>query len=99
MSTAKTFAAASLLVLTLGPAALAQQGSPQMNMQGHGMGGMDMQGTMNQCAQMRQQMRPGTRMTPDMQTMMQQCDQMDRRMSGEMGGTSGPAPAPRVRTR
>jgi hypothetical protein len=95
MSTVKILAGACLLVLTLGPAALAQQGSPQMNMQGHGMGGMDMQTMMNQCAQMRQQMRPGARMTPDMQTMMQQCDQMDR----QMGSTSGSAPAPRVRTR
>ncbi len=95
MSNMKTFAAASLLALALGPAALAQQGSPQMNMQGHGMGGMDMQTMMNQCTQMRQQMRPGARMTPDMQTMMQQCDQMDR----QMGSASGSAPAPRVRTR
>ena len=95
MSTVNTIAAALLLILTLGPAALAQQNSPQMNMQGHGMGGMDMQTMINQCAQMRQQMRPGARMTADMQRMMQQCDQMDR----QMGSTSGSAPAPRVRTR
>lgn len=89
-------AVASLLTLTFGSAAFAQQGSAQMNMQGHGMGNMDMQTMMNRCAQMRQQMRPGARMTPDMQTMMQQCDQMDRQMGSS---TSGAPPAPRVRTR
>jgi hypothetical protein len=89
-------AAASLLTLTLGSPAFAQQGSPQMNMQGHGMGNMDMQTMMNQCAQMRQQMRPGARMTAEMQNMMQQCDEMDRQMGSS---TSGSAPAPRVRTR
>lgn len=87
--------AATVITLALGSAAFAQQGSPQMNMQGHGMGGMDMQTMMNQCTQMRAQMRPGAPMTANMQTMMQQCDQMDR----QMGSTSGSASAPRVRTR
>lgn len=95
MSNLGLSAAAAVITLALGSAAFAQQGSPPMNMQGHGMGGMDMQTMMNQCTQMRQQMRPGARMTPDMQTMMQQCDQMDR----QMGSASGSAPAPRVRTR
>lgn len=96
MNIVRLAAAASLLALSLGTAAFAQQGSPQMNMQGHGMGTMDMQTMMNQCTQMRQQMRPGVRMTADMQTMMQQCDQMDRQMGSSM---SNSPPAPRVRTR
>ncbi len=55
-----------------------------------------MQQAMNQCAQMRKQMKPGMRMTPDMQTMMTQCDQMDRQM---MGTPSSTDKAPRTRTR
>lgn len=96
MNTVRLSTAASLLALSLASAAFAQQGSPQTNMQSHGMGNMDMQTMMNQCAQMRQQMRPGARMTADMQTMMQQCDQMDRQMGSSASGT---VPAPRVRTR
>jgi hypothetical protein len=62
---------------------------------GHSMPGMDMQAMMNQCKQMRQQMKPGTRMTPDMQTMMRQCDEMDQ----QMGGTAATPSAPTTRTR
>lgn len=95
MRTAKRYLATLTLTLALAPAAFAQQGNMQgMTMQGHNMGGMDMQATMNQCAQMRQQMRPGTRMSPDMQRMMSQCDQMDRQMGNMPGGA-----APRARTR
>ncbi|GAC1339086.1 MAG: hypothetical protein NVSMB18_06630 [Acetobacteraceae bacterium] len=86
--------ATSLLTLASGSAGFAQQGGPQTNMQGHGMGTRNMQTMMNQCTAMRQQMRPGAPMSPSMQTMMRQCDDMDR----QMGSTSQPA-APRVRTR
>ena len=48
--------------------------------QGHGMAGMDHQSMMNHCAQMRQTVRQGGRLSPDMQQMMVQCDQMDRSM-------------------
>ena len=49
-------------------------------MQGHSMAGMDHQSMMNHCAQMRQTVRQGGRLSPDMQQMMVQCDQMDRSM-------------------
>lgn len=77
------------LILALAPTAFAQQANTQgMHMQGHNMGGMDMRAMMNQCAQMRQQMRPGARMTSDTQRMMAQCNQMDQQM-GAMPGSSG----------
>ena len=49
---------------------------------GHGMAGMDHQSMMNHCAQMRQTVRQGGRLSPDMQQMMAHCDQMDRSMGG-----------------
>jgi hypothetical protein len=49
-------------------------------MQGHSMAGMDHQSMMNHCAQMRQTVRQGGRLSPDMQQMMAHCDQMDRSM-------------------
>ena len=90
------------LTLTLGItlAACAQQSSspprPQqsggmsgMGMQGHNMNmsGMNMQQMMAHCAQMRQQMRPGSTMAPDMQRMMAHCDQMHPQ-TGSASGTS-----------
>jgi hypothetical protein len=95
MTATRISATTLALMLAAASAAFAQQRNTQgMNMQDHGMGGMDMQTMMNQCAQMRRQMKPGARMTPDMQRMMTQCDQMDRRM----GATSGGAP-PATRNR
>jgi hypothetical protein len=47
---------------------------------GHGMAGMDHQSMMAHCAQMRQTVRQGGRLSPDMQQMMGHCDQMDRSM-------------------
>jgi hypothetical protein len=77
------------LALTLSPAAFAQQGNmPGMNMPGHTSGGMDMQAMMNQCSQMRQQMKPGARMTADMQRMMTQCNEMDRQRGASSSGTA-----------
>ena len=77
------------LLLALAPAAFAQQANTQgMHMQGHSMGGTDMQAMMNRCAQMRQQMRSGARMTSDTQRMMTQCNQMDQQM-GATPGSSG----------
>jgi hypothetical protein len=77
------------LMLALAPAAFAQQANTQgTHMQGHNMGGVDMQAMMNRCAQMRQQMRPGARMTSDTRRMMAQCDQMDQQM-GAMPDSSG----------
>ena len=62
-------------------------------MQGHSMQGMDMQTTMNQCADMRRQMTQGTHPnTPDMAKMTAQCDEMDRSMS-TMPGMNSAAPA------
>jgi hypothetical protein len=85
----KFAACAITLLLALAPAAFTQQANSQgMHMQGHSMGNMDMQAMMNRCAQMRQQMRPGARMTSDMQRMMMQCNQMDQQM-GAMPGSSG----------
>ncbi len=82
----KTTIYAAALALTLAPAAFAQQGKMQgMDMRGHGMGGMDMQGMMNRCSQVRQQMRPGAKASSDMQRMMERCSQMD----GQMGSTAG----------
>ena len=95
------FSAAVLAgALALMPAARAQQpgGMAGMPMQGHdmsGMGSMNMGGMMRQCAQMRQQMKPGVRMTADMQTMMRRCDGMDR----QMGSTPSDSATPRTRTR
>jgi hypothetical protein len=94
------------LGLTLSPAAFAQQGNmPGMNMQGQGMGSMnmpghntgdkDMQAMMNRCAQMRQRMKDGVRMTADMQRMMTQCDEMDR----QMGASSSDAAPSATRSR
>ena len=48
--------------------------------QGHSMAGMDHQSMMAHCAQMRQTVRQGGRLSPDMQQMMGHCDQMDRSM-------------------
>jgi len=47
---------------------------------GHTMAGMDHQSMMAHCAQMRQTVRQGGRLSPDMQRMMGHCDQMDRSM-------------------
>ena len=89
---AKATACGVALMLALAPAALAQQANTQgMNMQGHGMGGVDMQTMMNRCAQMRQQTRPGARVTSDTRRMMAQCDQMDRQMGAMPGGSGNQA--------
>jgi len=86
---AKSTTCAVALMLALAPAALAQQANTQgMHMQGHS---MDMQTMMNRCAQMHQQMRPGTRMTSDMQRMMAQCNQMDQQMGAMPGGSGNQA--------
>jgi hypothetical protein len=95
MTKTKVCAAMLGLAVAFAPAAFAQQGNMQgMHMQGHDMGGMDMDTMMKQCAQMRQQMKPGARVTADMQRMKAQCDEMDR----EMGSSSGSAP-PATRNR
>ncbi len=52
-------------------------------MQGHSMGGMDHQAMMTHCAQMRQSVQQGARLSSDMQQMMTQCDQMDRSMGSQ----------------
>ncbi len=76
---------ALLAALAVAPAAhAAEQGSRSQ--------GTDLQAMMNQCDQMRQQMRPGAAVPADMRQMMTQCDQMDRRM-GTMPGMGAQAPA------
>jgi hypothetical protein len=96
MTNAKFYIAAALLGTFIGSPVFAQS-NRQTNTPDQTMGGMDMQQAMNQCTQMRQQMKQGSmRMTPDMQTMMNQCDQMDRQM---MGTPSSSDSAPRTRTR
>ncbi len=68
-------------------------GMQRHSMQGTDMQGMDMQTTMNQCADMRRQMTQGTHPnTPDMAKMTAQCDEMDRSMS-TMPGMNSAAPA------
>jgi hypothetical protein len=62
--------------------------------QDHAMSGMDMQAMRDQCAQMRGQMQPGSRMSPDMQAVMRRCDDMDAQTDGTRGN-----PTPRPRTR
>jgi hypothetical protein len=47
------------------------------------MAGMDHQSMMNHCAQMRQTVRQGGRLSPDMQQMMAHCDQLDRSMGSQ----------------
>jgi hypothetical protein len=95
MTKTKVYAAILGLAMAFAPAAFAQQGNMQgMQMQGHDMGSMDMDAMMKQCAQMRQQMKPGARVTADMQRMKGQCDKMDR----EMGSSSDNAP-PATRNR
>ena len=95
MITQKT-ALVTALALLLGavPLALGQQqggGSDMSNMPGmkggksgapsHDMKGTDMDSMMKQCAQMRQQMKPGAAMSADMKKMMAECDEMDRSMN------------------
>ena len=46
------------------------------SMQGHNMGGMNMQQMMQHCQQMRAQAQQGT-MSPQMQQMMQHCQMMN----------------------
>ncbi len=59
------------------------------------MSGSDMQTMMNQCAQMRRRMKPGSSMSADMQRMMARCDQMDAQMNNPTGNPSGPRPRTR----
>ncbi|MDN3564453.1 hypothetical protein ACFQY5_33575 [Paeniroseomonas aquatica] len=54
--------------------------------QGHNMSGMNMEQMMAHCAQMRQQMRPGSTMSSDMQAMMAHCDQMQQGTAGAKSG-------------
>ena len=99
----KLLHAAFIGAIGLLPAACAQpssqsgmqgmSGQSTTGTQGHSMQGMDMQTTMNQCADMRRQMAQGTHPnTPDMNQMMTQCDTMDRSM-GTMPGMTSVAPA------
>jgi hypothetical protein len=87
MTTTSKLAAALAAALTITPVAYAQQGGMRgMNtMPGGAMPGMNMQSMMNQCTQMRRQMRPGAAVPANMQQMVAQCDQMDRQ-SGNMPG-------------
>lgn len=105
MNIATTLSSLSIVTaLIIGGPALAQQqtapnaqNSQNMPMHGHdmgSMGNMKMQDMTTHCAEMRQQARGGTAMTPEMRSMMAQCDQMDRQM-----GTQGGPPAPQNRTR
>lgn len=79
-------------LLSAGPVYAQPNGSRPQS--GHAMPGMDMRAMADQCAQMRRQMQPGHRMSPDMQAMMRQCDDMDAQMNG-----AGEGQAPRPRTR
>lgn len=79
--------ALAVALLTAAPA-YAQSTGPQAQPD-HAMSGTDAQTMMNQCAQMRQQMRPGSKLSPDMQRMMTQCDQMDAQMNSPSGNSSG----------
>jgi hypothetical protein len=59
------------------------QGQGMSGMQGHSMAGMDHQAMMAHCAQLRQQVQQGGRLSPEMQQMMAHCDQMDRSMGSQ----------------
>jgi hypothetical protein len=95
------------LMLITGSLAFAQQQGGKSDMSGmQGMSGgsgspgqdmpaMDMQSMMNQCAQMRQQMKPGAAVSPEMKKMMSQCDEMDR----SMNASSQPYTPPQQRKR
>lgn len=83
-----------VLALWLSAPGYAQTGGSQ-NQPGHVMPGMDMQAMMTQCAQMRQQMRPNSKLTPYMQRMMTQCDEMDAQMNSASGTPSGTRPKTR----
>src|SRR5260370_41226804 len=90
----RVFGTALALMLASGSIAYAQQqgGKSDMpGMSGHDMQGMDMQSMMNQCAQMRQQMKPGAKMSPEMQKMMSDCDEMDRGMNSASQPYTPPA--------
>ncbi len=87
------FGAVLALMLGAAPPARAQDQGAKPDMSG--MKGMDMDAMMKQCAQMRQQMKPGAAMSPDMQKMMTQCDEMDR----SMNSSSQPYTPPAHRTR
>lgn len=90
MSRITTCAAALAAALAFTPAAFAQQGDMRsMNMQGHDMGGMDMQTMMNRCKQLRHDAQHGARMTANAKRMMTQCDQMDSQMGNMHGGMQG----------
>lgn len=87
MSRIATCAVVLAAVLAFTPTAFAQQGNMRgMNMQGHDVGSMDMQTMMNRCAQLRQNMHYGARMTANAKQMMTQCDQMDSQMGNVHGG-------------
>ena len=85
--------ALTLALFVAAPAYAQSDGSRSQS--NHAMPGMDMQAMGNQCAQMRQQMRPGSQMNPDMQRRMTQCDQMD----AQMNNPSSSPPGMRQRTR
>lgn len=64
-----------------GPASM--PGHNMSAMSGQGMSAADHQAMMTHCAQMRQSVQQGARLSPDMQQMMTQCDQMDRSMGSQ----------------
>lgn len=94
----KTLIVMSILAIgTVSPQAFAKQSQPgtggmsgmpgMSNDQTPPTDGKDMQTTMRQCAQMKDDMAEGKHMSGDMQKMMTQCDRMDRMMR------NAPAPA------
>src|SRR5260370_40513408 len=90
----RVFGTALALMLASGSIAYAQQqgGKSDMpGMSGHDMQGMDMQSTMKQCAQMRQQMKPGAKMSPEMKKMKSDCYVMDRYMNTATQHYTSPA--------
>jgi hypothetical protein len=66
---------------TAGPASM--PGHNMGAMSGQSMSAADHQAMMTHCAQMRQSVQQGARLSPNMQQMMTQCDQMDRSMGSQ----------------
>ncbi len=93
-TTLQTVAVAVAVMLTVASSTFAQTAGSQAP-GGRAMPGMDMTAMMKQCTQMRQQMQPGMRMTPEMQSMMRQCDAMNQQMSAPADTTGASRPRTR----
>lgn len=70
---------------TSGQGASVPHGAPGHTMSGVSGAGMDQQSMAAHCAEMRQTVRQGGRLSPDMQRMMAHCGQMDHQLGTHRG--------------